>query len=127
MSKYQKALNQWKHDSNKVLGDMEFNDNEEEIMELQELIDKETELESRKDKLVVGSEWVCIAECTGVFWGDWFPIIKGTVVKIANIENDQWVNLSSDESIKKEQFLLCFMPKEHFPLRFKSKEEIKDE
>ena len=69
---------------------------------LQELVDKEIELESRKDKLVVGSEWECMLKTYGT-------------VKIIDVhplsERVTFRNMLFEHTEKIADFLLCFKPK----------------
>ena len=44
---------------------------------IQELVNEKLEQESRKDKLVVGSEWECVADCYCEFFGDALSIVTG--------------------------------------------------
>ena len=87
---------------------------------LQELVDKEIELESRKDKLVVGSEWECVAECRAP--SQLFK--KGQIVSVTSIfiEETVWLfykhfsemlkkEYEDETNMPKDQFLLCFAPK----------------
>ena len=79
---------------------------------LQVLIDEKLEQESRKDKLIVGSEWECVAKNRGR------NTIhkKGIEVYILKIEENfsiisyktvyGWV----EDVIPTDQFLLCFKP-----------------
>lgn len=81
--------------------------------DLQELVDKEIEQESRKDKLIVGSQWECIAENRGrntVFK-------KGIETYILEIE-ENFITFGHGtvygyvrDSAPIDQFLLCFKPK----------------
>ena len=77
---------------------------------IHELIDKETELLSRKDKLVVGSEWECVVRCHS---SNTFHCV-GELVKIGEIEDTfVWLEDSVlDTYVNDSQFLLCFKPKE---------------
>ena len=79
---------------------------------LQQLIDEKLEQESRKDKLIVGSKWECVAKNRGR------NTIhkKGIEVYILKIEENfsiisyktiyGWV----EDVIPTDQFLLCFKP-----------------
>jgi hypothetical protein len=90
---------------------------------LQQLIDEKIERESRKDKLIVGSEWECVVRCNGMS----FSHVEGTIVKIkylnydaevlttplTELENylDPWGEyVDIDEVFTTSQFLLCFKP-----------------
>lgn len=115
MNKYQEALNKIIKFSalyeDEYEGGSEKTQRNENI--IQELVDKEIELQSRKDKLVVGSEWECLAENRG----------RNTVFK-KGIETYIWeieenfitfgygtVNGYARDSAPIEQFLLCFKPR----------------
>ena len=67
-----------------------------------ELVDKEIELESRKGKLVVGSEWECMLKTYGT-------------VKIIDVhplsERVTFRNMLFEHTEKIADFLLCFKPK----------------
>ena len=76
------------------------------IPKIIETFDKEIELESRKDKLVVGSKWECVVECHGVYAD--FSI--GEIVTILSISEGGYINFSNDAMII-PQFLICFKPK----------------
>jgi hypothetical protein len=69
--KYQEALDRIKSERlwDEGLGDYYnvFDRDNKDLKLIQELVDKETELQSRKDKLVVGSEWECVVKCHGVY------------------------------------------------------------
>ena len=79
---------------------------------LQKLVDEKVELESMKDKLIVGSEWECVAENRGrntVFK-------KGIEVYIWEIE-ENFVTFGHGtvygyvrDSVPIDQFILCFKP-----------------
>ena len=88
--------------------------------DLQELVDKEIELETRKDKLVIGSEWECIVEHYGYFikTNTQYAIEVGEFVKIRRTEKlhngrmilyfDKGHNICFDDET---HFTLCFKPK----------------
>jgi hypothetical protein len=87
---------------------------------LKPLVDKEIELQSRKDKLVVGSEWECVVEHYGYFikTNTQYAIEVGEVVKIRRTEKlhngktilyfDKGHNICFDDET---HFTLCFKPK----------------
>lgn len=88
---------------------------------LQQLIDEKIELESRKDKLIVGSKWECVAKSLAPISMRYIdPILdkrtiaiqKSWVLTVLEIEKD-YVKLQY-ENIKcflsQDQFLLCFKP-----------------
>jgi len=85
----------------------------ESLEAIKELVDKEIEQESRKDKLVIGSEWVCVADCYSENWA-WKKGTKVLVTRISNIYGN-YVDIydgSFEDNMPEEQFLLCFMSKE---------------
>ena len=116
MSKYQRALEEIKN----MLNDMTQNENDSfkyhyyvkagTIDLLQELVNEKLEQESRKDKLIVGNEWECVAENRGrnaVFK-------KGIQTYIWEVK-ENFVNFGHGtvygyvrDSVPIEQFLLCF-------------------
>ena len=87
---------------------------------LQQLIDEKVEQESRKDKLIVGSEWVCVAECLSE------RVAKGvSYTRLENIKDIveitkiglSYVNYKLPKiemllefTMPTQQFLLCFRP-----------------
>jgi hypothetical protein len=73
---------------------------------LQRLAKEKDEQESRKDKLIVGSEWECVVKCHGVYAD--FSI--GEIVTILSISEGGYINFSNDAMII-PQFLLCFKPR----------------
>ena len=100
----------------------DLNDEEENLVK--KVIDEYVEFESRKDKLVVGSEWECIAENLAQLYLesdiDSRMFFKGSFVVISEI-GTSWVDVrQTDVTFEKEldftfmedQFLLCFKPKE---------------
>lgn len=80
---------------------------------IQELVNEKLEQESRKDKLVVGSEWECIVSC---FANDSMFYKVGTKVKVLSLEEYDRVFFVRVKSEWQEvifvvdQFLLCFKP-----------------
>lgn len=94
----------------------------EDIKLLKELVDKEIELQSRNDKLVVGSMWNCVSQCLA----ERVAMLQ-CYTRIMNIDNMvtiaefgcEYVNfrlLDTNAPLlfttPKEQFLLCFKPHE---------------
>jgi hypothetical protein len=79
---------------------------------LQQLIDEKLEQESRKDKLVVGSEWECVFECFGE--NRHYDVKDNVVInKIFNLYGT-YINVGHgqiDDNIPEQQFLLCFKPR----------------
>ncbi len=78
-------------------------------------LDKATELESRKDKLIVGSEWECIVEC---YASSSFNYAVGDIIEFGDF-NDGFVlldeyydfdNVKTRIIMPLQQFLLCFKP-----------------
>jgi len=84
-----------------------------ELEVLQQLIDEKSEQESRKYKLIVGSEWECIVSC---FANDSMFYKVGTKVKVLSLEEYDRVFFVRVKSEWQEvifvvdQFLLCFKP-----------------
>lgn len=90
--------------------DLSINHFTVEFEVLKQLIDEKLEQESRKDKLIVGSEWECVVENRGR--NDVFK--KGIEVYIWEVKGN-FVNFGYGtaygyvrDSIPIEQFLLCF-------------------
>lgn len=76
--------------------------------ELENLAIEKDEQESRKDHLIVGSEWECVANCYYESYGDALKIEKGEVTKITSYHNH---TLAITRGIMPtQQFLLCFKP-----------------
>ena len=115
MNKYKEALNQITKFSalyeDEYEGGSEKTQRNEKI--IQELVNKEIELETRKDKLIVGSQWECVAENRGrntVFK-------KGIETYILEIE-ENFITFGHGtvygyvrDSAPIDQFLLCFKPR----------------
>ncbi len=81
--------------------------------DLKELVDEKTELESRKDKLVVGSEWECVANCLVAKGNNWCDYIKkGDKIIVFQIIDDLFIFVDDEKYrfIPYQQFLLCFKP-----------------
>ena len=82
-----------------------------------ELVDKEIEFQSRKDKLVVGSEWVCVVEHHVEYLhdGDFYIIEVGQFISVTNLTDNivafqtDFLNLKCVDTLT--HFLLCFKPK----------------
>ena len=84
---------------------------------IQELVNEKLEQESRKDKLIVGSEWVCDVGNKAQEFGNYKPhvenIKKGLIVEVFDVNGliifghnksmESWV-------VGEEQFLACFRP-----------------
>ena len=93
MNKYQEALNTLESFSRQYISERSFSDEyeekqieriEEKLNLLQGLVDKEIELQSRKDKLIVGSEWECVADC----YSKHFIYDVGDIVSVVDIKNN---------------------------------------
>ena len=113
MNKYQEALKEITH--------LTFVETKYYEM-LKKLVEEKDEQESRKDKLVVGSEWECVVDCLGERKfnnGDTHTMIirkeQGIeVVKTHYISTTYgFVNSSSSMTftMPTDQFLLCFKPR----------------
>lgn len=80
---------------------------------IQELVNEKLEQESRKDKLIVGSEWECVVSC---FANDSMYYKVGVKVKVLSLEEYDKVLFVRVKSEWQEvmfvadQFLLCFRP-----------------
>ena len=87
---------------------------------LKKLAKDKDEQDSRKDKLVVGSEWECVVDCTVAHITDIAPSWKGDEIQVTKIVLDviEFRCLNDTErrkqkyTVGKDQFLLCFKPKE---------------
>ena len=79
---------------------------------IQELIDEKVEQETRKDKLVAGSEWVCVTKCYGEL--DKYELIsfyEGEIYEITNTHFvEEQLELNEYLFVYTQQFLLCFKP-----------------
>ena len=92
------------------------------IPKIIETFDKEIELQSRKDKLVVGSEWECVVNTYApikkvyidpLLENNYLKIGKSAVIKVIGFD-DMSVYIVRDTTkciVAKDQFLLCFKPK----------------
>ena len=112
MNKYQEALNKITKFSalyeDEYEGGSEKTQRNEKI--IQELVNKEIELQSRKDKLVVGSEWVCETQNFPTFSN--FSIRKGEIVTVRNIGMVAFEDSKGFvHEMYEDQFLLCFKPR----------------
>ena len=83
----------------------------EELRAVKEVLFEKHEQLSRKDKLVVGSEWVCLVDNFPM--GSNFRIQKGWVVKLLSVDMPLF---ETERGLKycmfQDQFLWCFIPKE---------------
>ena len=59
-----------------------MNKQTEDALLLNDLVNEKLEQESRKDKLIIGSEWECVANCYCESYGDALKIEKGIVVQL---------------------------------------------
>ena len=75
----------------------------------EQLVSEKDEQLSRRDKLVVGSEWECVVRCHS---SNTFHCV-GELVKIGEIEDTfVWLEDSIlDTYVNDSQFLLCFKPR----------------
>lgn len=94
-----------------------MNQQTEDALLLQELVDEKIEQESRKDKLIVGSEWECVALCLVAeisSKGKLTSILTVLGVVCTFIGNDDFMSTIKVKDkhyvIPTEQFLLCFKP-----------------
>ena len=85
-----------------------YTQNKHYFDELEKLAIEKDEQESRKDKLVVGSKWECVANCYCESYGDALKIEKGTVVQLQS--NHGHTLAISRGIMPTQQFLLCFRP-----------------
>ena len=93
--------------------------NKEELSEVDSLLSDITYYLDRKDKLVVGSEWVCDVECIALLYHQHDYFEKNDCVVIKNKEHSKIELTHTDEWYEGaifwmplEQFLACFSPKE---------------
>ena len=85
-----------------------YTQNKHYFDELEKLAIEKDEQESRKDKLIVGSEWECVADCYCEFHGEALIIVEGELIKVQSIHNH---TLAINRVIMPtQQFLLCFKP-----------------
>lgn len=132
MNKYEEALKRIKSVQawDEGLGDFWniFDHRDDDIKLIEELIAEKTEQLSRRDKLVVGSEWECVIPCTlqnnrphncyPDCWSHYF--YTNDVVEIKEIkENEIIVKLLNEKYYSVEtwednnqHFLLCFKSRE---------------
>ena len=73
------------------------------------LVEKEAERQSRKDNLVVGSKWECVAECFVQFQGEILMAKKGDLLTLFSVSNN--TVCASSVVMPTDQFLICFKPK----------------
>ena len=116
MNKYEEALTELKvakenlyplvtmHDETGIAGEtVSILKNIMPIFE--QLVSEKDEQESRKEKLVVGSEWECVAECTSSMNRHY----KGLVYKVKSLGG--FVVGIEHGYVPLDQFLLCFKPR----------------
>ena len=92
---------------------------DEEFKIINELINKEIELQSRKDKLVVGSEWECVVDCLCSVDDNKKQRKVGCVRKGSKFKIYEFIEVLGRVTIKEplkfdipiDQFLLCFKPR----------------
>ena len=126
MNEYQEALERIKSVQawDEGLGDFWniFDHRDDDIKLIEELIAEKTEQLSRKDKLVVGSEWECVVNTFApirAFYIDplldknYLKIGKSAVVRVVDFDdmNVLMILNSAKCILSKEQFLLCFKPR----------------
>ena len=84
---------------------------------LKELVNEKLEQESRKEKLIVGSEWVCVINNKAQQFGNYKPYVenikKGLIVEVFDVNG--LIIFGHDKSMEswvvgEEQFLACFRP-----------------
>ena len=79
---------------------------------LDDILAEKIEFESRKDKLIVGSEWECVVECYGAF----NFIGVGERVRIIDVFGGegvlaiQYLDSELFDQLPTSQFLYCFKP-----------------
>lgn len=122
MNKYEESLDWLKKTFNQYLGDWQLSSVHFGIhRDFKELVDKETELESRKEKLVVGSVWECVVDCLVETDNlQLFRLTKRGCVSVkilkhnANYVDVEYKSLLLNRvsllSMPTDQFLLCFKP-----------------
>ena len=101
------------NETNEVGAELKFDD---DMNVIQKLIDERIEFESRKDKLIVGSEWECILENYSMYYEP-FIIRIGNKFKIKTIYYEGTMEISNQSFPKgaylpTQQFLHCFKPSE---------------
>ena len=77
--------------------------------ELQELVNEKLEQESRKEKLIVGSEWVCEVDC----YHRHGEHDSGNIILVNELMGNDVRYSNSKEDLCEmtiDQFLLCFKP-----------------
>ena len=127
MNKYQEALEELTNRADQIKHTLDNNFliavAEQEISlahnTLQELVDKEIELESRKDKLFVGSEWECLVDCLCSVDDNKKQRKVGLIKKGSKFKIHEFIEVLERVTIKEplkfdipvDQFLLCFKPK----------------
>ena len=80
---------------------------------IQELVNEKLEQESRKDKLIAGSQWECVANCMidkGAHSSEY--VKNGDIVEIHYCDPELFVFIDEHRflMIPTQQFLLCFKP-----------------
>lgn len=78
---------------------------QEDFEGIMSILDKHFEVESRKDRLVVGSKWVCVVSCYGEHW-QWN---KNDEIEVEKIDSNVFVGSGClRDNLPLSQFLLCF-------------------
>lgn len=94
-----------------------MNQQTEDALLLQELVNEKLEQESRKDKLIVGSRWVCDLDNIAQEFGNYKPhvenIKKGLIVEVFDVNG--LIIFGHNQSMEswfmgEEQFIACFRP-----------------
>ena len=84
------------------------------LLDIQELIDERIEFESRKDKLIIGSEWECLV--TQYIDFDGYLSGKGEKYKIIKFSSEHYVIVATLGDVNKtyeiliDQLLYSFKP-----------------
>ena len=110
MKDYQEAL-EWISSQKGWIDPYEFSEEHQGMFE--QLLIEKLERESRKDKLIVGSQWECVVSC---FANDSMYYKVGVKVKVLSLEEYDKVLFVRVKSEWQEvifvadQFLLCFKP-----------------
>ena len=111
MNKYQEALNRIIDEYIPMSFDGKpMNQQTADALILQELVWEKTEYESRKDKLIVGSEWECVYQHSN----DLIVLDKSDVVFIKHVGDKMVIYHCNKKDLDrvdyKDHFTLCFKP-----------------
>ena len=110
---YQEALRRMYELLGKIPFEVELSD----LNPLSELVNEKLEQESRKEKLIVGSEWVCVINNKAQQFGNYKPYVenikKGLIVEVFDVNG--LIIFGHDKSMEswvvgEDQFLACFKP-----------------